>query len=150
MRRETGLPIVTGERQCGTLHFDNLLAFGAADILNPDICGVGGMAEMQHIAGAATRHGVRLSPHCWNSPAVGGSAMVHFCLQFPEAEMAEFGACLFNAWDGLAEVDYTIADGRARLGGRPGLGVTPDTAALRRLSDIHTTALKSLSSRVSP
>jgi len=53
---------MTGEKQCGVPHFKTLLAAGAADILNPDIAGVGGIIDMLEIAALAHDKGVAVSP----------------------------------------------------------------------------------------
>jgi galactonate dehydratase len=46
IRRKVNMPIVTGERQSGLHHFRSVLDNEAADILNPDIVGAGGVQSM--------------------------------------------------------------------------------------------------------
>jgi galactonate dehydratase len=46
IRKTTGMRIVTGEKHCGIPHFRSVLAAHAADILNPDIAGLGGILDM--------------------------------------------------------------------------------------------------------
>ena len=46
IKNQTGLRIVTGEKQCGINHFVETLAADAIDIFNPDISSVGGIIDM--------------------------------------------------------------------------------------------------------
>ncbi len=50
------------------------------DILQPDICGVGGFTEMRRVADFAALHGVRLVPHVW-----GTAVQIAASLQFMAA-----------------------------------------------------------------
>jgi galactonate dehydratase len=134
LRRETGLPIVTGERQSGAAHFRSVLASGAADIFNPDIAGVGGLLDMLEIALAADRLGVRMSPHCWNSMTVAATAMIHLCATIPNAEIAEIYPEYIEHGARYAEAGFTVATSLATLTERPGLGVVMDDVALAALS----------------
>ena len=90
IKNQTGLRIVTGEKQCGINHFVETLAVDAVDIFNPDISSVGGIIDMIKIIELSNKNNVRVSPHCWNSMSIAASAMVHLCMSFPNTEMAEF------------------------------------------------------------
>ena len=50
IKNNFGMKVVTGEKQCGLPHFQELISRGAADILNPDISGVGGIIDMIKIS----------------------------------------------------------------------------------------------------
>jgi galactonate dehydratase len=137
LRGEVGIPLVTGERQSGVAHFRSVLALRAADILNPDIAGVGGLLDMLEISVLADRHGVRISPHCWNSMTVAASAMMHVCAAIPNAEMAEIYPEYLEHGERYAVNGFTVQNSVATLNGRPGLGVEINAAALSALSMQH-------------
>ena len=134
LRGKTDLAIVTGERQCGKYHFRDVLQKRAADILNPDIAGAGGILEMLEIAAMAEAHSVKVSPHCWNSPTVAFAAMIHVCAVMPNALAAEYYSDYVAFGNQLATCDYDIVDGQATLPKAPGLGVDMNEALLVELA----------------
>ena len=123
-RAATRSRITTGERQAGTRHFRQLLARGAADVLNPDIAGAGGIVTMLEIGAMAEAHSVLISPHSWNSTTVAFLAMLHTCAVMPNAIYAELYYDYLELGAELADCDYVIQDGFASLPRSPGLGVT--------------------------
>jgi D-galactarolactone cycloisomerase len=52
----------------------------AIDIIQPDICGVGGFTEIRRVADMAALHGIRLVPHVW-----GTAVQIAAALQFMAA-----------------------------------------------------------------
>jgi len=135
IRQATGMRIVTGEKQCGLPHFRAVLARRAADILNPDIAGIGGLLDILEVARIAHWQGVMLSPHCWNSMTIAASAMLHVCAAVPNVEMAEIYPEYVEHGARFATTGFHLEGARARLSGRSGLGVEIDTGALGRLSE---------------
>jgi galactonate dehydratase len=135
LRKTTGMRIVTGEKNCGLPHFRSVLAADAADILNPDIAGMGGILDMLELAEMAHRRDVRISPHCWNSMTVAAAAMLHICAVIPNAEMAEIYPEYIEPGTGYATTGFRVDGTHAHLSGQPGLGVEIDTGALRNLSE---------------
>ena len=69
VRRAVPIPIVTGEAIYTKEAFFECLAQRAADILNPDICAIGGISAMLDIAAMAQPHAVVMAPHNYNSTA---------------------------------------------------------------------------------
>lgn len=61
------LPVAGGETWHGRYAMQEPLETRAVDILQPDICGVGGFTEMRRVADMAALHGVRLVPHVWGT-----------------------------------------------------------------------------------
>lgn len=135
IRKTTGMRIVTGEKQCGLPHFRAVLSGGAADILNPDIAGIGGLLDMLEVAKMADRQGVMVSPHCWNSMTIAAAAMLHLCAAIPNAEMSEIYPEYVEHGARFATTGFRLDGAQAHLSGRPGLGVEIDTGALGRLSE---------------
>lgn len=142
IRQATGLRVVTGEKQCGLAHFRAVLGAGAADILNPDIAGTGGLLDILEIAELADLQGVKVSPHCWNSMTVAAAAMMHICASIPNAEMAEIYPEYIDHGEKFATAGYNLDGAQAYLSGRAGLGVEIDVPALQSFSDhYHSTCL---------
>ena len=108
-----------------------MLSKRAADILNPDICAVGGLTQMLDIAAMAQPYAVAISPHNYNSTIVGLAATVHFSALIPNFLIAECFINLQDACDSIAAPGVTMKEGWADLPTAPGLGVDIDVERLR-------------------
>ena len=53
VKRDVNIPIVTGEELYTKFEFREVFEKQAADILNPDVCNVGGILELKEIAAMA-------------------------------------------------------------------------------------------------
>ena len=137
IRKQTGFKIVTGEKQFGLQHFIETLAANAADILNPDIAGVGGIIDMIKISELSQKNNVTISPHCWNSMSIAASAMLHFCASNSNVEMAEIYPEYIANGLKYSDINFVIKDGFAELKDRPGLGVEIDIKSLMKLTSYH-------------
>ena len=133
-RANTTTRITTGERQSGLRHYRDVLGKRAADVLNPDIAGAGGIVTMLEIGAMADAHSVMISPHSWNSTTVAFLAMLHTCAVMPNAKYAELYYDYLELGAEFADCDYVIEGGYARLPQEPGLGVTMNEDALRALA----------------
>lgn len=133
-RSKLDLRIVSGERHGGKFKFREMLGRGAADVLNPDIAGCGGILEILEIAAMAEPHSVAVSPHNYNSATVGMAAMLHVSALMPNLLTAELYPDCLAIGEAFAQVDFEITDGEATLPQSPGLGVSIDEAALARFS----------------
>ncbi|MEQ8653113.1 MAG: mandelate racemase/muconate lactonizing enzyme family protein [Kiloniellales bacterium] len=131
IRQFSGMRIVSGERHGGKAPFRDILKSRAADILNPDIAGAGGIVEFLEIAALAEAHSARVSPHCYNSMSVAFAAMLQVSAVLPNLAWAEYFPALQAASDAFAKLDSNIVDGHASLPMSPGLGATPDENRLR-------------------
>ena len=130
IKNQTGLRIVTGEKQCGINHFIETLAADAVDIFNPDISSVGGIIDMIKIIELSHKKNVKVSPHCWNSMSIAASAMIHLCMSFPNSEMAEFFPEYIPYTLKFCNKNFEINNGFIELDNREGLGVKIDTNLL--------------------
>src|SRR5256714_14210271 len=68
VRRAVAIPIVTGEALYTKEQFAACLAQRAADILNPDICAIGGITALLDIAAMAHPQAVVMWPPNHNRP----------------------------------------------------------------------------------
>ena len=137
IKKQTGLKIVTGEKQFGLQHFIETLAANAADILNPDIAGVGGIIDLIKISELSQKNNVIISPHCWNSMSIAASAMLHFCASNSNFDMVEIYPEYISNGLKYSDVNFDIKNGFAELKDRPGLGVKIDVKSLMKLSSYH-------------
>tara|TARA_Y100000991_G_scaffold212059_1_gene195513 strand:+ start:296 stop:1444 length:1149 start_codon:yes stop_codon:yes gene_type:complete len=64
LRRNTHIPIATGERMYSRFDYKNLFSLGAADIIQPDLSHAGGITECKKIAAMAESWDLALAPHC--------------------------------------------------------------------------------------
>lgn len=132
VRGSIATPVVTGETLYTKEQFAQVFEKRAADILNPDICAVGGILQMLDIAAMAHPHAVAISPHNYNSPVIGLAATVHLSALIPNFLIAECFINLSEACVEIAAPGLKIEDGWVDLPTGPGLGVDIDVDALRR------------------
>jgi galactonate dehydratase len=131
VRRQVPVPIVTGEAIHTKEAFFECLAKRAADILNPDICVVGGITAMLDIAAMAQPQAVVLAPHNYNSTLVGLAATVHLSAVIPNFRIAEYFVNFADLCRDIATRSLAVADGWIDLPTAPGLGVDLDVNKLR-------------------
>lgn len=82
VRSALSIPVAGGEAEFTRWGFRALVAEGAVDILQPDICAAGGMSECAKIAAMANAWGVRVNPHVWGT-AVGLAASLQWIATLP-------------------------------------------------------------------
>jgi galactonate dehydratase len=131
VRRAVQIPIVTGEALYSKESFFHVLERRAADILNPDICAIGGITAMLDIAAMAQPHAVVMAPHNYNSLLAGFAATVNLCAVIPNFLIAEYFVNFRDACDAIATSQIKVANGWAEPPTRPGLGVDIDVEGLR-------------------
>ena len=64
LKQGTSIPIALGEHVYTTHAFRDYLAAGAVDVVQVDVCRVGGITPWLEVAALANAHGVRVCPHC--------------------------------------------------------------------------------------
>ena len=131
VRRAVAIPIVTGEAICTKEAFFECLAKRAADILNPDICVVGGITAMLDIAAMAQPQAVVMAPHNYNSTLVGLAATVHLSAVIPNFRIAEYFVNFRDLCQEISTASLKVEDGWIDLPTAPGLGVDIDVDKLR-------------------
>lgn len=132
VRRNIDIPVVTGETLYTKEDYARCFEKRAADIINPEICAVGGMQAMFDLAAMAQPHAVAVSPHNYNSTIVGLAATVHFSAVIPNFTIAECFVNLKPACDAIDVHPLNIDRGWVDLPTGPGLGIDIDLDALAR------------------
>src|SRR5712671_6098276 len=107
------------------------LAKRAADILNPDICVVGGITAMLDIAAMAQPQAVVMAPHNYNSTLIGLAATVHAPAVIPNFRITEYFVNFEDLCREIATASLTRQDGWIDLPTTPGLGIDIDVEKLR-------------------
>lgn len=128
---KTHVPIATGERLVDRLEFDELFRARAIDIVQPDICHVGGLMEAKKIAAMAEAVSVGVAPHNPLGP-IAGVAALHYAVSTPnhiiQEEMVGAVPWYFDVVDG----PIRRVDGHWMLPTAPGLGIEVNEDACAR------------------
>jgi galactonate dehydratase len=129
LKRGLHCRLATGESLYSRFEFLRLLACKGADVIQPDICVVGGLLEMRKIAAIAEAHYVTVAPHNPMGP-LATAVNLHFCAAQPNFSILEY-----RLPDKARYVNdpYLPVNGYLELRhDRPGWGVEIDEASLRR------------------
>lgn len=131
-RREINIPVVTGEELYTKHEFRAVFEQQAADIINPDVCNVGGILELKEIAAMAEPYFVAVSPHNYNSTTLGLAATLQTAATMPNFVITEYFVNLESLGREIADVPFEVEDSYIRVPERPGIGIALDEEALAR------------------
>ena len=134
VRRDVACTVATGESLYSRFEFLRLLTVKGADIIQPDICVVGGLLEMRKIAAIAEAHYVTVAPHNPMGP-LATAVNLHFSASQPNFRILEY-----RLPDGAPYVKdpYLPKNGYLELRPeRPGWGVEIDEEVLKKDGYIH-------------
>ncbi|KAH7012792.1 D-galactonate dehydratase [Macrophomina phaseolina] len=136
----TTVPIALGERLYSRWDVRPFLENGAVDILQPDICHVGGISEMRRIAASCETYDVGVAPHCPLGP-IALAANIHVDATLPNFAIQEMGIGMHYNNTGQDITSYitnpeiwTVRDGHIDILSGPGLGIEINEEEVRRLS----------------
>jgi galactonate dehydratase len=132
VRRSIGLPVVAGEALYTKADFRHVFEKEAADIINPDVCNVGGILEMKEIAAMAEPYCVALAPHGNNSTTIGLAASLQVAAVSPNFLIMEYPLSWELTANQIARNPLRVEQGAIALPDAPGLGVELDEVALER------------------
>jgi len=139
LRTKTSIPIAGGECEYLRFGFKTLLDSKSVDIVQPDICGTGGLTEAKRIAVLASAHGVEIVPHTWGT-GIAIAAAAHFICNletFPGRLKAphfliELDQTENGLRDELTNNGLEMENGEISINDAPGLGCEIDENALRK------------------
>ncbi|KAI1802765.1 enolase C-terminal domain-like protein [Daldinia bambusicola] len=136
----THCPIALGERLHNRWDIRPFLEAGCVDILQPDICHVGGISEMRRIAAACETYDVALAPHCPLGP-IALAANIQVDAVTSNFVIQEMSLGIHYNVGGQDLTSYTlnpevwrVTDGYIDLMSGPGLGIDIDEVQVRALS----------------
>lgn len=122
VRAAAPMEIATGETNFGAEEFDRMLALGAADILMPNLQRLGGITPWRKVAAAAELRGIPIASH------VFAGINAHLMCAVPNGLTLE----IVPWWPHPFQEPLRIEGGLATPPEGPGLGLTPDPAAIAR------------------
>lgn len=123
------IDVTGGEQDCSLVDWRRMIGMRAVDVVQPDICYLGGLTRTLRVAAMAADAGLPVTPHAANLSMVTLFTM-HLLRAIPNAgpylEFAIEGADYYPWQDGLfRESPYTIDGGRAHVSEAPGWGAAP-------------------------
>jgi len=125
-----GIPVAAGERLYTRYQYIDLFRERAVDIVQPDVCHAGGIAETRKIAAMAEAHYIPLAPHNACSP-VGTMASLHVAACSPNFKIQETFDDMVEPWVRDAVIGRPeVIDGHFALPDKPGLGVDLDESVI--------------------
>ncbi|MGF1608614.1 MAG: mandelate racemase/muconate lactonizing enzyme family protein [Kiloniellales bacterium] len=121
------LDVAGGEQDCDLSTWRHMIGMRAVDIIQPDVCYLGGLTRTLQVAKMAERAGLPCTPHSANLSMVTLFTM-HLLGAIPNAgkylELSIEGPDYYPWQEGLfCESPYAIADGQATIPDAPGWGV---------------------------
>jgi L-alanine-DL-glutamate epimerase-like enolase superfamily enzyme len=129
LRRRAPMPIALGENESTAYGFREIIAKGAADVLQPSVIKVGGVSELRRIAALAAAANLPVVPHSFYL-GPGLAATLHVAATFQGTAPVEFPAVAYEV--PLLEEPIAGQDGWLRPPDGPGLGVALNEEAVRR------------------
>jgi len=131
VRAAVNVPVVTGECLYTKFDFRRILENRAADILNPDVASCGGILQFKEIAAMAEPYLVSISPHNYNSTALGLAATIQVSAVIPNFVIAEYFVSFVETGDAISKNPLRIENGYISLPTGPGLGLEVEEEALK-------------------
>ena len=131
----TTTPIHTGEQIYLRQNFKELIETRAVDVIGPDPCDVGGIAELKWIAEYADLHGIAMAPHGTANGIFGLASLIQVCATLPDNLIAfEYPARFEPFWYDITEGfdGMPVRNGLIDVPDRPGLGVELIAAKARK------------------
>jgi galactonate dehydratase len=132
VRRKIDVPVVVGEALYTKHEFRQALEKRAADIINPDMCNVGGLLELKEIAAMAEAFAVAVAPHGNNSTTVGLAASLQVATCIPNFLIMEYPVSWEPVANEIAKNPLKVDGGYIALPTAPGIGIDLDEGALAK------------------
>ena len=138
-KQKVNIMLAAGESEFTRYGFRDLISRRAVDIIQPDLCSMGGYSEMMKIIDLAAAWDIRCIPHVWGS-AVGlaanlqlQAAIPHFPTSyFPEESLIEYDRSPNPLREELIEERFEMEGTKIIIPRGPGLGVTLNRKELNR------------------
>lgn len=124
--QSTSTPIHTGEQIYLRQNFKDLIEQKAVNIIGPDPCDIGGIAELKWVAEFADLHGILMAPHGTGDGLLGLAALVQVAATLPDNYIAfEYPTGNPAWWYDIVEglPDPIVKDSTIDVWDRPGMGV---------------------------
>jgi D-galactarolactone cycloisomerase len=133
LREKGKTPIAVGENLHMSYAFENFIARGAVDFIQPDVARAGGISEIRKIAAIAAKHKVPVSFHTWGD-GVALAASVHLSAALKDCIVMELDYTYNPLREELLTDPFKVENGYLVPPEKPGLGIELSQAALQRFA----------------
>lgn len=131
LRSRSKVPIAVGENLHTRFAFENYIARGAVDVLQPDVARAGGISEVRKIAAIAAKDGLPISLHTFGD-AVKLAASLHLAAALDNSTIMELD-CTYNPLrTELLEEALEVKNGAMVPPCGQGLGIDLNSEALKK------------------
>jgi D-galactarolactone cycloisomerase len=141
VKRNSPVLIAGGECEYTRYGFRELINRRVVDILQPDLCAMGGFSEMLKVIAMASAANLPVIPHVWGTTVGLAAALQCFAAlphfperRFPAEPLFEYDRSPHPFRDGVTRERFAMQDGWLSIPDRPGLGVTLDREFIRRFA----------------
>lgn len=131
LKSSTKIPLALGENLHTVYDFEQFIARGAVDILQPDVARAGGVSEIVRIAALADSRGVPVSLHTWGD-GVALAASLHLSAALKNAIVMELDTTHNPLRTEILRRRLEPVNGAIAPPDAPGLGIELDESALQR------------------
>jgi L-alanine-DL-glutamate epimerase-like enolase superfamily enzyme len=132
--RELELEVAGGEQDCSMAQWRRMVAMRAVDVVQPDVCYVGGFTRAMEVAHVAHAAGLPCTPHAANLSLIPVCTL-HLLRAIPNPgpylELSIEGEDYYPWQVGLYEPALQVVDGHVDMPRGPGWGVEPSPEWLR-------------------
>ncbi len=139
LKRNAKMLIAGGECEYTRYGFRELINRRAVDILQPDLCAMGGFSEMLKVIAMASAANLPVVPHVWGTSVGLAAALQLFAAlphfperRFPAEPLFEYDCSPHPFRDGVTHERFSMRDGYLEIPDRPGLGVSLDLDFVHR------------------
>lgn len=131
VRQALSLDVTGGEQDCDLTLWKHMIRLGAVDVVQPDICYIGGVERMLKVVALAREAGMPVTPHSANQSLVTVytlHVMGAIDNAGPYVEYSIEGADYYPWEQGLLANPLEVRDGKVAIPDAPGWGVevSPD------------------------
>ncbi|MGC8663704.1 MAG: mandelate racemase/muconate lactonizing enzyme family protein [Thermoplasmata archaeon] len=131
VRKGSNIPIAAGERIISRNRFWELLSQRAVDIIQPDVCHMGGIKPLVEVGTMANLNYVTVAPHNPNGP-IATAASLNALITMPNALILEFWLDAETVRHDLIKEYFNVKDGYIYPTDKPGLGIEVNEEALNK------------------
>jgi len=145
VQENSPIPVSGGESLSTRWEFAPRFAERTFDIVQPDICGVGGPSEMHRVGVMAQAFGIKYNPHFWGTGISFAAALHSMALQpisqvgqtnipYQNESVLEFDQTPHPVRENLTEPFFTQSNSRVDVPTAPGLGIEVDESVLEKFT----------------